>query len=78
VHPSTTAPITIRPLEPADSIAELTELLHRAYAGLLAMGLRFTATHQDADETARRIAGGECYVAVHDGRLAGRRSRPCT
>lgn len=43
--------IVIRPLDPADSIAELTALLHRAYAPLLAQGLRYVATHQDETTT---------------------------
>jgi GNAT superfamily N-acetyltransferase len=59
--------MTIRPIAPAGSIAALTELLHRAYAGLAARGMRFLATHQDEDTTARRIAEGECFVAKTSG-----------
>lgn len=36
--------IEVRPLSPADSIPELTRLLHLAYARLAAMGLRYMAT----------------------------------
>lgn len=50
---------------------ELTELLHRAYARLGAMGLNYTATDQDAATTARRAARGECWVAVREGRVVG-------
>lgn len=65
------APISIRPWLATDSAAELTELLHRAYARLAAMGLRFWATHQSAEVTEKRIASGECLVAVADGVICG-------
>lgn len=61
--------LVIRPLEPADSIAELTELMHRAYAHLLAAGLRYTAGYQTEETTRARISDGECYVGVLDGVL---------
>jgi hypothetical protein len=61
--------ITIRRQEASDSLHELTELLRRSYRRLLEMGLRYSATHQDAATTARRIAGAECYVGLLDGRL---------
>ena len=63
--------VTIRPLSPGDSIEELTALLHRAYAELAAMGLRYAATNQTPEVTARRIAEGECAVAVLDGVVVG-------
>lgn len=63
--------ISIRPWLITDSPAELTELLHRAYARLAAMGLRFWATHQSAEVTEKRIASGECFVAVADGAIRG-------
>lgn len=63
--------ISIRPWLNTDSPAELTELLHRAYARLAAMNLRFWATHQSADVTEQRIASGECFVAVADGAICG-------
>lgn len=56
--------VTIRPLGPTDSLAELTSLLHRAYARLGAMGLNYTAVDQTVDVTARRVQGGQCMVAV--------------
>lgn len=65
------APISIRPWLATDSAAELTELLHLAYARLAAMGLRFWATHQSAEVTEKRIASGECFVAVADGVICG-------
>lgn len=63
--------IAIRPWHASDSVEDLTELLHRAYAGLAAMGLRFWATHQSAEVTRNRIAQGECLVATIDGRICG-------
>src|ERR1043165_6651586 len=63
--------VEIRRLAPGDSIEELTALLHRAYAGQVAMGLRPLAGRQDAATTRRRCASGECYVAVLRGALVG-------
>lgn len=63
--------VRIRPLVPTDRLDELTELIHRAYAGLAEMGLRFWATHQSVEDTRRRIEGAECAVAEVDGSLAG-------
>ncbi|WP_421762280.1 GNAT family N-acetyltransferase [Devosia sp.] len=63
--------VTIRPLAPSDSITELTDLLHRAYAPLAAMGLRFWATHQSEDDTRHRISQGTCLVAVMDDTICG-------
>lgn len=63
--------IKVRPLSPADSIPELTCLLHRAYARLAAMGLRYMATHQSDEVTRERTGQGECYVAVASGTLVG-------
>jgi GNAT superfamily N-acetyltransferase len=55
---------TLRRLDPGDSMADLTALLHRAYQSLAAAGLRFLATHQDEATTRRRCSEGECWVAV--------------
>lgn len=57
-------PILIRTLAPSDSMRELTQLLHRAYAKQVAMGLRPLAGRQDDETTRRRCASGECFVAV--------------
>jgi GNAT superfamily N-acetyltransferase len=63
--------LNIRHLAPTDSITELTEILHRAYAKLGAIGLNYTAVDQPSEVTARRIAGGQCFVAEWSGTLAG-------
>jgi predicted N-acetyltransferase YhbS len=49
----------------------LTALLHRAYAGLAAQGLRYMATHQSDEVTRQRLSQGECFVAVADGTILG-------
>ena len=61
----------IRLFQPADSVSELTDLLHRAYASLAQAGFRFHAAWQDEGVTRLRIASGECWVAGLDGRIIG-------
>jgi GNAT superfamily N-acetyltransferase len=61
----------VREWQPGESIDELTDLLHRAYARLGEMGLNFTAVDQSPEVTARRIAHGTCFVAVLDDHLVG-------
>lgn len=63
--------IIIRPLAESDSLVELTNLLHRAYAKLAAMGLNYTAVDQPVEVTARRISRGQSFVALCDGRIIG-------
>ncbi|MBK9002197.1 MAG: GNAT family N-acetyltransferase [Myxococcales bacterium] len=65
------ANLIIRPIQPDDDWAELTELVHRAYAPLAARGLRFHASYQDESVTRERAGEGECYLALIDGRLIG-------
>ena len=62
---------SIRPFSDDDSIAALTDLLHRAYKRLLDMGLQYLATLQSEDVTRRRIAEGQCFVAVLNDRVIG-------
>jgi predicted N-acetyltransferase YhbS len=61
----------IRPVLPTDSIADLTDLLHRAYRRLADMGLRYMATHQSEEVTRERIDQGTCLVALQDERICG-------
>jgi GNAT superfamily N-acetyltransferase len=63
--------VVIRPIEPSDSLQELTDLLHRAYASLGQMGLNYTAVDQPPETTARRISRGQCFVAADGTRLIG-------
>ena len=62
---------TLRRLDPGDSMADLTALLHRAYRPLAAAGLRFLASHQDESTTRDRCSEGECWVAVQGSELIG-------
>lgn len=64
LHTTDPAPIRIRLLRPTDPIPQITALLHRAYAGQMAMGLRPLAGRQDDQTTQRRCTSGECYLAV--------------
>lgn len=61
----------IRLLQDEDSLEALTDLLHRAYAELGAMGLRYRAVDQDVDMTRKRLSTGECYLVVHEGQIVG-------
>lgn len=61
----------LRVLDPAEPVSELTGLLHRAYARLAAMGLRYMATHQSDEVTRDRAGSGECWIAVAEGRIVG-------
>lgn len=63
--------VAIRRLADTDSTAQLTELLHRAYAPLAASGLRYLATHQTEDITRERCAAGACFVAELAGVIVG-------
>ncbi len=67
--------ITVRRLRPGDSLAELTTLLHKAYAKQVKLGLHALASHQTPEITRKRVGKGECFVAVmHEGgheRLVG-------
>jgi GNAT superfamily N-acetyltransferase len=66
-----TGEILIRAFAPDDSIAELTGLLHRAYAALGEMGLNYTAVDQPDDVTKRRVDRGDCFVAVSGDDIVG-------
>jgi GNAT superfamily N-acetyltransferase len=63
--------VDIRLLSGQDSVEALTELLHRAYAELGAMGFRYKAVDQSVEMTRSRISRGECYVAVHGDVVVG-------
>lgn len=63
--------MNIRPLLPSDSLADLTRLLHVAYASLAAQGWNFTAVDQPVDVTRERLAGAQGFVAEQAGRFVG-------
>ncbi|WP_082988043.1 GNAT family N-acetyltransferase [Bordetella bronchialis] len=54
-----------------DDIAQLTALLHRAYARLGAMGLRYMAVDQPEEVTRQRMALAECYIALRQQAIIG-------
>lgn len=61
----------IRPLQPSDSLEELTRLLHASYASLAAQGWNFTAVDQSVEVTRERVSAGQAWVAEREGRLVG-------
>jgi predicted N-acetyltransferase YhbS len=65
------ANVAIRLLQNSDSLAALTELLHRAYAPLGEMGMNFKAIVQSVAETENRAKRGVCFVAVAGEELIG-------
>jgi predicted N-acetyltransferase YhbS len=58
--------IKIRLASPEDDVSLLTALLHRAYARLGNMGLRYMAVDQTDEVTHQRMSAGECYIALLD------------
>ncbi|HEX4142564.1 MAG TPA: GNAT family N-acetyltransferase [Pirellulales bacterium] len=56
--------LEIRPLAATDSLADLTALLHRAYARLGNMGLNYTAVDQSVETTKTQLCRGVCFVAI--------------
>ena len=63
--------IVIRPIQPDDDLASLTELIHAAYAPHAASGLRYWGTHQSVEDTAKRLATGQGFLAVAGGCQVG-------
>src|SRR6476646_10479355 len=63
--------VTLRQLTAADDLVALTALLHRAYGALAARGMKYLASHQDAETTRRRVSRGECWLAEADGQIIG-------
>jgi GNAT superfamily N-acetyltransferase len=56
-----------RQVQAEDDLAELTELIHAAYAPHAASGLRYWATHQTVEDTAKRFAAGHGFVGILNG-----------
>jgi len=61
----------IRELRDTDDFDSLTRLVHAAYASQAARGLRFWGTHQSIDDTAKRFASGQGFVAEFHGEYVG-------
>ena len=65
------ARIEYRALRATDDVDAITDLLHQAYAPLANAGMRFLASHQDSNTTAKRMRKGETFVAVHGNVIVG-------
>lgn len=61
----------IRLIRPTDSMVELTDMIHRAFAPLAEAGMSYLGSYQDEAMTRWRCGRGECWVAEGDGRLVG-------
>ena len=68
---SPVADLQIRLMDAGDSFERLTELLHRAYASLGAMGFNYTAVDQCVATTRERVAHGECYLGLVADQIVG-------
>jgi len=58
-----------REVQVEDDFCELTDLIRAAYAPHAATGLRYWATHQTVEDTAKRFAAGHGFVGILDGRV---------
>lgn len=63
--------LTIRPIDHDHDLAVLTALIHAAYAPHAEKGLRYWGTHQTVQDTARRLASGQGFVAESEGEMLG-------
>src|SRR6266480_905772 len=63
--------ITVRAIKPKDDIESLTELIHAAYAPHSTQGLRYWGTHQTVEDTSKRLASGQGFVATLGNAIVG-------
>ncbi len=68
---SSNAPVEIRRLCQNDSVIELTELLHRAFAKGTDQPFAYPAAIQDAHSTLEQIQDSTCWVATVGSEIAG-------
>lgn len=61
--------LSCREVSAADDLAALTHLIRSAYAPHAASGLRYWATHQSMEDTAKRLASGRGFVGELNGRV---------
>jgi GNAT superfamily N-acetyltransferase len=59
----------IREVRATDDLVDLTNLIRSAYKIHSASGLRYWATHQSVEDTAKRFAGGVGFVAEVDNEI---------
>ena len=62
---------TIRPVRDDEDWGALTTLLHRAYAPLLAAGMRYHASHQPPEVTRERALSGHGFILERAGTVVG-------
>jgi len=65
------APILLRRLEDGDSLEQLTDMLHRAFSRIGAMGISCSCVSQPPEVTRQRISHGECFVALSGDLIVG-------
>lgn len=63
--------LTINPIGHGLDLIALTELIHAAYAPHAEKGLRYWGTHQTVQDTERRLASGQGFVAKLSGNIVG-------
>jgi GNAT superfamily N-acetyltransferase len=61
----------LRRLEDADSMEYLTDLLHRAFSRIGAMGIPCSCVNQSPEVTRQRISRGDCFVALSGDLIVG-------
>jgi predicted N-acetyltransferase YhbS len=61
--------LVVREVGPEEDLERLTELIRSAYAPHAANGLRYWATHQSVEDTAKRLAQGIGLVGVENGEV---------
>jgi GNAT superfamily N-acetyltransferase len=62
---------SVRRLQPGDSLDDLTSMLHRAFAPLGRRGWNCPCADQAPSMTRKRVARGDCFVAVADRKIVG-------
>ncbi len=63
--------LIVRKWRKTDDVAEITVLLHRAYAQLANLGFRYYATWQDDTVTLERLSQGIAFIAEFNGKIVG-------
>ncbi len=63
--------VRVRLLEPGDSLAHLTGMLHRAYKQHADRGIKALAAFQPEEVTRKRVAGGDCHIATYLDKVVG-------
>jgi len=61
----------IRRFKFIDSIDEVTQMLHRAFAPMAVLGANCQCVDQSSSTTRKRMQRGDCLVAVADRRIVG-------